>query len=234
MGCDGSLKLKHDDKNEKMLAKKDKSNNNQDDFLTPPGVDEITLIYNILDYKVGDKIKLFGEQFVINNKDKCLIKYNKKEFKLTDYFELPEINKKGKIEIKLRGIKNITNINNMFSYNYKFLSSPDISEWNTINITDMSKAFMGCFNLSGLKGISKWNTENVENMSEIFANCEDCENLPDISKWNTNKCKNINKMFYNCIKLKYLPDISNWKTNNITEMKSLFEKCENLKSLPDI
>ena len=35
----------------------------------------------------------------------------------------------------------------MFSYNYKIQSSPDISEWNTINITDISRVFSGCYNI---------------------------------------------------------------------------------------
>ena len=190
MGCSGTKTKKYTVKDADV-----------DVELTLPDIDEITLKYKTTDYKKGDKIKLFGELFVKNNKDKCKIAFNGKDYDLVDYFELPEIENAKTIDIKLKGIKNITNISCMFSYNYKILSSPDISDWNTSNITDMSRAFSGCHNLSGLTGISKWNTANVTNMSEIFANCEDVESLPDISKWNTGKVTNMNKLFYNCIKL---------------------------------
>ena len=222
MGCSG---IKSSLTNSVMKYEK-KSNKNENEHLkiNKEGIDEITLKYKSTDYKKGDKIKLFGEIFVKNNKDKCKIVFNKTEYELVDYFELPEINNSKEIEIKLKGVQNITNISGMFSYNYKILSSPDISKWNTINITDMSRAFNGCFKLSGLSGISKWNTQNVTNFSEIFANCEDIETLPDISNWNTEKATNMNKMFSGCIKLKSLPDISKWKTNNVTEMQSLFER----------
>ena len=224
------MPLKHDESNNKKLEKELK---NENDILKEYGTDEIALIYKTTGLKKGDKIKIFGEQFVINNKDNSSIIHNKQKYNLKDYFVLPETNKKEISEIKLKGIKSLTNISNIFSYNFKLISSPDISEWNTIKITYMSKAFLGCYNLSGLSGISKWNTQNVENMLEIFANCEDAVNLPDISRWNLSNVKSMNKMFYNCIKLKSLPDISKWKTNKIIEMKSLFEKCENLKNIPE-
>ena len=230
MGCTGSSSLKSVIKvdicdDEQLISKNSVKLND---------INELILYYNSKDCKKGDKIKLFGEEFVKNNKDKCKILFQKTEYDLVDYFKLPEINNAKTIEIQLNGIKDVTNISGMFSYNYKLLSSNNISEWNTINIKDMSRAFSGCFNLPNLTGISKWNIHNVENMSEMFANCEDSEKLPDISKWNTSKVKNMNKLFYNCMKLKKLPDISLWNTNNVTEMKSLFERCESLKSLPNI
>ena len=121
MGCDGTLRLKHDETNRKKLEKESKY---QDEILTEYGANEITLLYKTTGLKKGDKIKLFGEQFVINNKDKCSIIHNNNKYDLTDYFIIPEINKKETLEIKLQGIKSIININNIFSYNYKLISSP--------------------------------------------------------------------------------------------------------------
>jgi surface protein len=234
MGCCGGVKVNEDLRTKDVEIEINDLNMDGQEGKPLTGPDEITLIYKTGEYKKGDKIKLFGEQFVINNKKICSIIHNKKQYDLIDYFELPEVNKEGTLEIKLKGIKFISNISGIFSYNYKLLSSPDISEWNTFNIQNMSQAFSGCANISGLKGISKWNTQNVTNMSEIFADCENCDSLPDISKWNTGNVTKMNKMFYNCTKLKSLPDISNWKTNNVTNMSYMFSECSSLSSMPDI
>ncbi len=92
MGCCANLKV-YEEKKSKQIEIQINDINNQDGKLLT-GADEITLIYNTGDYIKGDKLKLFGEQFVINNKNKCKIEHNKKEYELVDYFELPEINKK--------------------------------------------------------------------------------------------------------------------------------------------
>ena len=64
---------------------------------------EITMIYNINN---EDKVKIFGETFVNNNKDKCKIIYEHQEYNLTEKFNINNINK-NKLEIKLKGINNI-------------------------------------------------------------------------------------------------------------------------------
>ena len=72
------------------------------------------------------KIKLFGEDFIKNNKDNCYLIINNKKQELTEYIEIKE---QQKLEIKLYETKNITNMSGMF-YNCSSLSSlPDISKW---------------------------------------------------------------------------------------------------------
>ena len=58
--------------------------------------DEITIIYNINN---EEKIKIFDETFVNNNKDKCKIIYDYDEYDLTEEFNVKNINK---LEIKLK------------------------------------------------------------------------------------------------------------------------------------
>jgi len=46
---------------------------------------------NIIKYKINnyqEKIKIFGNNFVKNNKDKCKIMHEKKEYDLTEYFKI--------------------------------------------------------------------------------------------------------------------------------------------------
>ena len=66
--------------------------------------DEIKLIYNI---KNENKIKIFGKNFVKNNKDNCKIIIDGKENELQEY--VPN-NNKDSIEIRLKGINNIIDI----------------------------------------------------------------------------------------------------------------------------
>ena len=72
--------------------------------------DEVTIEYDI---KNSKEIRLFGDNFVKNNKNKCKIIYNGKEYNLTEYFEInnPKIII---LEIKLIGINNIEDTRCMF------------------------------------------------------------------------------------------------------------------------
>ena len=51
-----------------------------------------------------------------------------------------------------------------------------------LNITSMSYMFDGCSSLSSLPDISKWNTNNVTNMSDMFVNCNKLQNIPKFYK----------------------------------------------------
>ena len=119
-------------------------------------------------YKINKdekQIKMFGKEFVENNKEKCKLLIEGKEYELMEYFDIKNIKeKKDKLEITLIGIKNITNASYMFSgregvfVDEKFASLysvPDIPNWNTINVTDMKYMFFCCSSLSSLPDISK-------------------------------------------------------------------------------
>ena len=77
---------------------------------------EITMIY-----KIGkrESIQIFDEKFVNNNKSICKIIYDGKEYDLNENFELKNLNKsdidKKTIEIKLKGINNITDMSYIFN-----------------------------------------------------------------------------------------------------------------------
>jgi len=217
------------------IIKKDNNNNNIDNKVNNnkdnDNVDEITIIYKI--NKDDIKIKLFGQDFIKNNKDKCKYIYENKEYELEEYFKLSNSNK-DKLVIKLKGINNVTNMSDMFSGCLSLSSLPDISKWNTNNVTNMSCMFSNCKSLSSLPDISKWNTNNVTDMSYMFIGCSSLSSLPDISKWNTNNVTNMSYMFYDCSSLLSLPDISKWNTNNVKNMSDMFCNCSSLSSLPNI
>ena len=129
------------------------SNNNEDN-------NKIEIIYKI---SKTDKntLKIFGTRFVENNKDKCKIIYEEKEYELKEHLNYKKNNSNDLISIKLSGINNIKDASYMFSWVYSLLSLPDISKWNTSNVIDMSYIFYKCKLLISLPDISKWNVSNV-------------------------------------------------------------------------
>ena len=116
---------------------------------------------------------------------------------------------KGKLSIKLRETKTITNMSNLFGEgsswrgNVKFLSSlPDFNKWDTSQVTNMKSMFNGCESLSQLPDISIWDTKNVTDMSSMFEGYESLASFPNISKWNTKNVTTMSSMFSSCEKMK--------------------------------
>ena len=195
-------------------------------------LNEMTIIYNI--EKNKNKIKIFGSDFVKNNKNNCYILINGMKSELCESFNLTDKQKNNnKLEIKLIENKVITNMYSLFNDCNSLISLPDISNWNTTDVTIMKSMFRYCTSLESLPDISKWNTKNVKDMSYIFYECKALKSLPDISKWNTSNVTNMSSLFKNCDSIRELPDISKWNTSNVTNMSSMFYNVR-LKSLPDI
>ena len=195
--------------------------------------DEITMIYNI--DEESDKIKIFDKQFINNNINNCKLICENKEYDLIDEFDITKINKdKDKLELKLKGINKINNMECMFYECNSLEYLPDINKWNTNKITNMSFLFYGCSSLKSLPDISKWDTSNVIKINSMFSDCILLESLPDISIWNTKKIIQMNHLFYNCLSLKSLPDISKWNTDNVITMQNMFTFCQKLESLPEL
>jgi len=74
-------------------------------------INEINIIYKI---NKEEKIKIFGEEFVENNKNICKIKYDNKEYELKEEFEIKNKNK-SELNIVLKNINNIINMGDMFN-----------------------------------------------------------------------------------------------------------------------
>ena len=184
------------------------------DKLYDKGINKLKIYYKI--DKKDKKIKLFGKQFVENNKENCKILIEGKEYELMEYFNLKNCKEiKDKLEITLIGIKNITDMSFMFGGELGVFS---IEECKVISIPD----------------ISKWNTSKVFNMRGVFDHCSHLESLPDISKWNTSNVIYMALMFNGCSSLKSLPDISKWNISKLTETSFMFSDCNQLSEIPKI
>ena len=204
---------------------------------------ELDIIYTYKEDEYDDskEIQLFGSEFVKNNENNCIIILDGKPQKIVENIKLTKALKtKGKLKIKLKEKKKITNMSYLFGGegwrdDAKFLSDvPNFDKWDMSQVTDVKYMFKGCENLSQLPDISVWNTENITDMTGLFKNCESLTFLPDISKWNTKNVSLMNSMFENCKNLVTLPDISKWDIKNVSLMNSMFEDCQKLRTLPDI
>ena len=194
----------------------------------------------------SNNIRIFGEKFVVNNEDKAKIIFNNSEYKLKSYFDFINING---ILLKLRIIKDITNMSEMFYGCDELVSFPDdcgneeetIDDYNLINSTQSMEKSTENVVLSSNNNYAKkenslalLNTSKVTDMSWMFSGCNSLKSLPDISKWNTSNVINISWMFDRCNSLESLPDISKWNTFNIIKLNLIFNQCNSLISLPSI
>ena len=173
--------------NEKTVIK-DLANQSKKIFIKiKPIINSINIRYKLKNQE--SKIALFGKDFVDKNKIISKFIYERENYELTQYFEIPNYesltkNGIGEISITLTNINNLTDISHMFHYS-DFLFSDDMPYWDTKNINDMSFLFSDCTNLISIPDISNWDLSNLINMSELFYNCYSLISLPDISKWDT-------------------------------------------------
>ena len=227
--------------------------------------DSITINEIIINYKIEDEetIKIFGEEFVSNNKNFCKIIIEGKEMQLCSEIDKNsiKINKKNTFEIKLKDISDIINYDSMFAWCSTLISftslsfgtskansmknmflgcealkslPQDISEWDLSYTKDISGMFSSCSSLKSIPNISQWKTDKITDLSSLFSGCSSLVSLPDISKWKTSKVTNMNNLFSKCSSLKSLPDISKWDVKNVSNMNNLFSDCSSLKTLPKI
>ena len=203
------------------------------DELKVNSIDEVKLIYRIDKSKLN--VKIFGADFVKNNKDKCKIRHSKGTIELREYFDIDDDMKNQEaLEIIIMGVTKITNMSNMFQECRTLLSISDMSKLDMTKVTDISGMFSLCESLTAIPDISNWNTVNITSMAALFLFCQSIETVPDISNWNTSNVTNISSLFGICQNLKSVPDISKWDTRNMTAMNAVFFGCVSLKSLPDI
>ena len=120
--------------------------------------------------KKKEKLRIFGEIFVKNNKDKCKIIYKEKEFEMQEYFEDIDNNYnnyKNEIILKLRIYNNITDLSHMFDGCKSLFSINDIPQMKS-NITEYENNLHSEVELtSNLKYESEENISNIDNKNNL-------------------------------------------------------------------
>ncbi len=196
---------------------------------------EMTIKYRVNEDIPEGEVKLFGKEFVRNNKNNCIlyIDANKQELCETFTYSQDEIDD-GYLDVRIVEINPIKDMSYMFANCTQVALLPDIHKWDFSQVKDMRYIFSGCVGIVSFPDISLWNVSNVTNMSYMFSHCENLKNLPEISNWDTNKVNNMCCMFNYCSGLTKLPEISKWKMNNVINISYMFNGCSELKTIPDI
>ena len=81
----------------------------------------------IINYKIGkeDKIRLFGDKFIENNKSKIQIIIDDENYELNSFYKLTNQKENEILKIKLKQIKNLTDLSYMFKGCSSLIESPD-------------------------------------------------------------------------------------------------------------
>ena len=188
-------------------------------------LNHMTIIYKINENK--DNIKLFGDKFVVDNKDNCYLLIDGQKYGLTEFYELNNNQKQNKtFEIKLIETKPITNMFRFFYNCFDLIYVPDFDKWDMKNVTNLRSIFNECISLKSLPDISKWNTKNVIDMKNMFYDCYELKSIPDLSKWDVKNVTEMSQMFKNCRSLKSLPDLSKWVLNKEVKKDKMFDGCD--------
>jgi len=135
-------------------------------------------------------------------------------------------------EIRVAGM---TDASNMF-FDYKSLTSLDLSGFDTSKVTDMSGMFFGCKSLTSLD-LSGFDTSNVTDMSDMFGNCNSLTSL-DLSNFDTSNVTDMHQMFHTDDIYMFGDDssltslnLSGFDTSKVTNMSGMFWNCSRLTSL---
>ena len=221
----------------------------------------------IINYKVdeiGDRIQIFGDNFVNNNKDKLFLIINNCYSELIPTIKINDVY----LEVILvqKSEVRITNLSYMFQQcinldNFDKYKDHDLIDFNYLEdisfmfnncnkieklnldlfgifekgkLKSMKETFSECTLLKKISGIDKWNIKNVETMAGMFKECPELSNIDGIEKFDTQNVKDFSEMFYECETLKSIPDISNWDMGKVESLKEMFKNCRNLEELPKI
>ena len=192
--------------------------------------EKYTLYYDIK--KNSDTIRLLGDYFARNNRNKGTMIYENKRYPLARLFQFEDF-EDDMLTIKILLSKNCYNKSFMFKdcssllyikFNNSIYNKQDILFNSTNNI------FIGNKKNEIFYDNYKWNT-NISSIDEIFSNCSSLLALPDISDWDTKNIIEFNKIFYNCKSLLSLPDIYKWEIKNFIDLDGIFDNCSYLVSL---
>jgi surface protein len=204
------------------------------------------------------KLRIFGENFVKKNKDKCKIIYKDREYQLKEYLFLWEIDHEdinNEIKIIIKGINKFSDMADMFYHCSNLLkisekrndnnpqlnfesedkssennNQPNILDGQQINSNIDKNSMFNELNkiTSSLSSISKDNNSDPISTSNI-SSIRDSLLSPIIIN-----ITEMTRMFSGCNSLISLPNLKNWNVSNVTNMNDIFYGCASLVSLPDI
>ena len=174
----------------------------------------LSIFYLIPDNPKVKVMKIFGEKFVENNRDKCKIIFEVRENEAEYIYELCAF-------IDLDFIKSKKYVMPEAPVFLLFLVYTD-------NFCDLSFMFFKCYYLFVVESSENSSLDQVTDMKQMFDSCRKLDKVE--ININTSKVTDMSLIFYNCLLIEVL-DLSGWNTKNVTTMKNMFRGCENLEEI---
>ena len=112
--------------------------------------------------------------------------------------------------------------------NPEYITSFDLSHYDTSNVTNMESMFTYCQGLTSLD-VSNFDTSNVTNMESMFYFCTNLTSL-NVSNFDTSNVTNMTNMFGFLQNIQTL-DLSSFDLTNVTSTSQMFIESENLTTI---
>lgn len=185
-----------------------------------------------IDEKDSSEIFIFGEVFVKNNKDKCHLIINEKDYELRTKYKFKT---KGEQTITLVIDQEITNFSNMFYFGAALFSyhknnlidASSLENLDTSKCENFSFMFCRCKKLQDFDFLLGWDVSNCKTFNDMFKWC-DFSGVNFLSKWNMKNAVELKYLFGGCCNLKDLEGIQNWDVGNVENFKGMFNYCSNI------
>ena len=197
-------------------------------------------------------MRIFGDKFVLNNKDKCKIIYQNRVYELKS--NLKDIDEKlepdNEYSLKLIIPSDIEDISYMFCNCISLLYIGKITKKNKSDIINIEKIpseyDSSKTDENNNEKSEKDNEVNESDKNKFYGNNKIPPLKLDINSLNKfekncernilslQNIKKMNNLFEGCSSLYSIPDISNWNTSKVTNMSYMFNECKSLLILPDI
>ena len=182
----------------------------------------------VYDIKIKEKTRIFGKNFVENNKNNIELFINRERHELTEYHYFNNI---GKNEIYIIENKHIIDMSNMFSECESITSLESFKNWDVSKVQNMNYMFFRCKSIESLDPLLNWDVSEVESMSGLFYECKKIKSLEGLEYWNVSKVKDMSYMFSGCESIKSLEGLKNWNVSKTENLSNMFKFCEQINSI---
>jgi len=130
----------------------------------------------------------------------------------------------GTLDLRHFNTSNVTNMSGMFNQNYSpnssFITSINVTGWDTSNVTSFGLMFAYMENLTSITGLSNFDTSSATAMNGMFIELTSLTSL-DVSNFDTSNVEYMNAMFYDCTSLTDINGIENFNIESLNGTSSL-------------
>lgn len=180
--------------------------------------------------------KIFGKEFVENNKDKLILTVNGKKSLFSETVKIDNGDLMLEVNLILKSKSVLKDLSYMFcECKSKSIEISGIENRKLLDlreVTNISKMFKNCSYLTKAKLFFLYLSNKIESIDYLFSGCEELTEIFYIESLNTKLVKRMNSAFNLCKKIQKLDGVGGFKTANVEYFDEMFKDCSALKELP--